>query len=396
VHVGQDISTGLGHSDFLMRRQEMVNLLHEAASYKPNGIPLRPPFGQNNLLLLRTRLRQTYYPNDEVPDVRRDDIRALMGKEIGRPIDDATLFDFSLQSILECDAAFSVLLTVNQLRSDEEQFAIGKANLDVIDRESLGTVYQRAVDQAQGIAAHHWGIDDNDLAIILPLFFGMLVDSALAVPPIAWIRKRDLDPTEFDPAVKYFRLLMAFQQLKGEAMDAFVRGLRQGTLVQAEAALLGAAKFAYPSSEEIYRAWIDVLGPMSEESAVAKIRRDACQFRLDNGVLTDRRDIDLLFGMQAPVMFFHTGRGFFKTDWGARVLDRDSEVSFVVELIDDLLLVELCDFIYRVGEFRCPHARANICPSVRDECSAGFTTFEQFPEGEGCRARDLLKFAHVV
>src|SRR5205823_3951648 len=97
-------------------------------------------------------------------------------------------------------------------------------------------------------------------------------------------------------------------------------------------------------------------------SMVAEIRQAACRYRLENQVLSVGRDIGLLFNMQAPILYLHKEHGFVKHDWGGRMLEPERDYGLTRELLDHFMVMELAEFLFRTGEFRCPHAQADVCP----------------------------------
>jgi hypothetical protein len=128
----------------------------------------------------------------------------------------------------------------------------------------------------------------------------------------------------------------------------------------------------------------------------AEIRDSTCQFRLENGTLQRNRDVRLLFAMQVPICYFGQDRGFVKYDWGNRIVDPYANRSITAELLVNFTVVELAEFLFRTGEFRCPFAQADICPVIEDTCSSGYVHFVQFPESEECTARSILLQCDVI
>ena len=98
--------------------------------------------------------------------------------------------------------------------------------------------------------------------------------------------------------------------------------------------------------------------------------------------------------METPILYLHKDRGFVKYDWGMRMLEQD--IDLTVEVLDSFMVVELAEFLFRTGEFRCPHAQADVCPAVEDSCTSGILHLLQLPKSPLCRASKVLKGCGVT
>lgn len=401
VHLAQDLTTGLGHSDYLTNSTQTNNLLHYASVIiKMFGGDVRPPYREEGAPWLENKEdpvvaeaqgQLRYYPFALMPRERLERIRDILQHDLERPINDEFLFDFSTQSILESDAALTVIRNLRQLQvTTEAQSEIINRNTSLFDRHLLGPEYWRAITHLEAVLSHHAELDERQLSLVIPLTFDLFLDSALACPPLEWIYAREESLDEYEPGVKYARLLIAFQELSGTTMDQFWHALSTNRSTEAEAILLTHTSFRYPSSEEVYKAWIKTLEPRVPKSFTAEVRYEACRWRLSNGVLVGARDINLLVSMEAPIFYLHENQGFVKHDWGIRAFDREKDMGLTTEFVDRFMMMELAEFFFRTGEFRCPHAKADTCSVVEDGCAAGFVHVAQFPKSSSCFARALL------
>lgn len=404
VHLGQDLTTGLGHADYRARRISNSSLLRYAPiAIELDGAGARPPYRQQGAPRLAAGERDPivasahdalrYYPYEMMPQRRRAAVRALLDREFGAAIEDDTLFDLSTQSLLETDAAHQVLVSLKNLGMDDAQWDIFDRNRRVVDPEVLGNEYWGPRILLAQIIVHHTEMSEENLLRILPVVFGIFVDSALAYPPPELIADCGLTADDFDPSVKFGRLLKAFQALIGDVIDGFWNALAEHDYTRAEDILLQQIAAPYPPAEEVYGAWLAelaLLGP-ERDATIPALRAGSCAYRLDNGPLQAGRGVELLFDLQAPVYYLHDEQGFAKTDWGDRVIDPDKSNALTLEMVDDFMLTELAEFLYRTGEFRCPHAQAGICDAVEDACGAGYVHPTQLPDHPDCRARRVLR-----
>jgi hypothetical protein len=407
VHLAQDLTTGLGHSDYLTHHTGTHLLLrYMPIVLRTEGWDTRPPYrqpancswlnGQEDTFVAGVRDQLRYYPFAMTPRSRREAIRTLLQNGLKNSIEDQDVFEWSVQSLLEGDAMLSVKQTLRRLQATDTQREIYERNTALVDEDKLGPEYSQTVVQVAGIIDHHVSPSEKDLMAVIPRFFGLLVDSAVACPPLDWIETRNQKMEQYEPSVKAVRLMLAFQQLKGSEIDGFWTAMAENRYLDLETILLRHTSFAYPSSTEIYEAWIKALEPRAKEEITAEIRSGACRFRLDNGVLLPYRGIDLLFSMKAPILYLQSHGGFVKHDWGLRIFDREKDHELTQELVDQFMIMELAEFLFRTGEFRCPHAQAGICPAVEDGCVAGFTHLAQFPSSADCRARSVLNSCGAI
>ncbi len=399
THLAQDLTTGLGHADYLTHKTKIAPLLRYASVVVQMDKADRPPYRSAGSSSSKLRgvsedpivaaafdeLR--YSPFSAMPHNRVAHLRSLIGNTFNNSIDDQTLFDLSTQSLLESDAALSLLRTID-LEGTDAQRDVSRRNRGLLDPQALGPEYWKAFVCLNGVVKHHCALSVDELKGIIDVTFGFFVDCVLAYPPGSWIEARGESPNEYDPSVKFARLLSAFQKLSGKMMEEFWKALFSGRYKEAEAILFSQSSFTYTSSEIIYQEWLKALEPRIAESVVAELRYSACRFRLDHGILMPRRDINLIFNMQAPLIYI-ARRGFTKYDWGSRNFDGKGD-SLVRELVDDFMIMEMVDFLFRTGEFRCPQEQADICSATEDCCFSGIVHLAQFPDSSDCRARQVL------
>lgn len=405
VHLGQDLTTGLGHTDFLTNWTTTPQLLNYASIVvHMDGACARPPFRQPGALpwgdekdafVADAENSLRYYPASLTPPERLQRIRGLLQEAVKKPVDDESLRDFSAQTLLETDAALGTIRSIKSLAMSPDQQTAVLQNKAVFELDALGPEYSRAVDHLAAVLKRHTGLNDDELEPAIGAVYGVFVDIALAFPPLSWIDANGRYPDDFDPGVKYFRLLVAVQQLHRDAMELFWNAFNDKRYLDVESLLRATMSYPYPSSEEVYAAWRDALTDEASSNEIARLRLDACLYRLRNGVLRSQRGIGLLFDMEAPIVYFHKDHGFVKHDWGNRILDARASTLFTQELLDNFMVVELANFLFRTGEFRCPHAQADVCLAVEEGCGSGFVHHEQLPDSTACRARRVLTSCNV-
>ncbi|MEK8049577.1 hypothetical protein AACH10_04935 [Ideonella sp. DXS22W] len=403
AHLAQDLSTGIGHWDFLVHASATRSRLDDAASmvrvhgprppYEPSA-PISaldaevPATGLDTLLL-------KYAPFDLIADDQRDRLRRILEHDLGQPLGDDTLFDYSTQAIMESDAAGEVVAYVGGMLVSPEQRAILEGSLDLVDPRRLGKEYWRTRANLYQVLAHHCDLDANATIRLGNLLFGLFADIALAHPPATWVAKRSASLDDFEPLVKFGRLLIAFQRLAGASMDRFLTALMEGSDLEAERLLIEVSPIKYPASDEVYEAWATELREHSEGSMVAKLRFNACEFRLSRGSVMRSRGLGILLEMEAPIIYLTPDQGFVKLDWGARIVDPSQNFGLTQELLDRFTVMELADFLFRTGEFRCPYAEAQICRVAGDRCATGLIHLAQIPNSPQCTVRGLLSHCGV-
>jgi hypothetical protein len=383
THLAQDLTTGLGHWDFMTHWTNDAALLQQAGlmlARRDHPLPYAFPRDAGHKC-------SKFVPFDMMAPVARDRLRMILERDVQQPLTDATLFDYSPQALMESDAAGAVLSWLGRMKLTPLQAEIQSRNLDLVDPGKLGDVYWSSRVNLYQVLQHHCDTDEDQTITIGDALFGIFTDIALAHPSSEWCLLGEEREAEFEPTVKFGRLLIAFQALAGSSMERFMYALMDRKYLEAERLLLAAGRWCYPSSEQIYEGWQRVLKTQSDQSLVADLRRGACEFRLENGVVLPARDIDTLFALQAPIIYLTADAGFVKVDWNSRAM----ESNLISELLDRFTVMELADFLVRTGEFRCPYATAEACDVAEDGCYGGFVHLAQFPAAAGCTARQALE-----
>ena len=213
VHLAQDLATGIGHADFVTQRTQSSNLLHYAPLVLDlDGPSARPPYRRageapwfeekEDPIVEAAHEQLRYYPFAMMPPARREYLRTHMAADLGHPVDDEALFDLSTQAILESDAALRVLLTMRALGMTEPQREVLRANLGLLDAKKLGPEYWGAHAHLNSVLRHHCAFGDDEVENVLSVIFGLLVDSALACPPLDWIDARGEEHNQYEPGLE--------------------------------------------------------------------------------------------------------------------------------------------------------------------------------------------------
>jgi len=407
-HLAQDLTTGLGHADYLASRSVASLQLHFAAALmrtaQARGSDVRPPYRCDAGLALvdiagyidSTRERLGYLPFDALSHARRERIRGLIAKSAGREISDAQLFELSTQALLESDAAEAVATRMIAGGLTQEQQAIRQKNIALLDRTTLGIEYSAPTFHIATLVEHHFGLDEEQTEGVAARLIGFLIDSALTVPPPELVAAHGQSIDDYDPSVKFSRLLIGLQQVKGAETNELLMALSDTRGSGVERVVLRHMGCDYLTAEAIYAEWLRIFDGQSQESMVADARAVACRYRMNNGVLVNRRDLHLLLAMEVPILHLQQGHGFVKHDWGLRIADVEKSAALTTELLDCFMLDELTEFLFSTAEFRCPLAAADVCPVSEDGCVAGFAHPAQIPSWPDCRARQALDAVGLV
>jgi hypothetical protein len=405
IHLQQDVATGLGAWDHLTTRHcilEAVNLARWLV-FRTDDPPYRRLIAERLTNLGGPALERMV----EVLRAIEDDSVALRQLGGGRWDTDAAraalerwegvspdqpLDDYSLRFLLEGEAASVVYDQVRGSLASDESWAELERYKTLWRMPTMQDVYRRTFGDVTLAFVNGTPTPEVFAAVFdqMVLFTRWLIDITQSYPPPSMIATYGADSVMFDPVVRYAVLLRSLNRLSQDASDDVTRALVAGDVWTAESVLLGACPFPYPSSLEIYRAWLPTLEALSDEgdwdAPLFRLRRDAIGHRLETGRGKGLREF---VDAKIPVQMIIEGLGIRGVLVGDQLTEevRKPLLSALAQRNVDL---ELHDLILADGTFACPYARIQVCDARQPVCSEGIDRLGRLPDTEACSIRNDL------
>lgn len=392
VHYIQDVSTGVGHWDYLVRREEVPKALTAGRNASRHLVDraISAEIARQSSVM---RGRLLFLPARDVPAARL--ARAVTRMESLHPgihvsADEAT--DFSLESMLEAEAALTTLSEVFALKMTDAQLDTLKSNSSAVDLRSMGRAYYGPFDNFVALLelSGHRGVDAlHAVSPVLSLF----VDVACAHPSPQLLRRRGLDPTDCEPGVKLARLMRAMHEADARTGEEMSRWFKTFDDSKAEQALLRMCPVPYPTSCEVYEDWRHVLSAIdAEHDETVKLRLISCERRIAARKSVSSKRIGDLFNCGLPFLC-HTGakKGLASVHLNWRgSLDPGAEGRLFADVLRGARDVRLWEHIAEASPYTCPLAERGLCEAAEPACGDGLNSLDLLPSIEGCSVRRAL------
>ena len=385
VHYAQDISTGVGHWDYVQRLKVHKSLLTRAR----NNIVL----GERLIETDEARKNFTeafgdslYNAADLTRTARAETIKRELMKEPTYHSGDGTEELLSIESILEAEAVLQVYQTIRELRVTETAQDILENNRALFFPPAMAELYygvfvqiMHSIVQGAGDIA---GLTAERLDKLFVMYLWLL-DVCLAYPPPTYFNKTGRDPVDFLPGLKFMHLNRALTAGIDNS-EASIIGERG-----AEETVLQLSGVKYPLSSEIYEQWIQYFGsePAFEDDPIAVRRSKLCEQRLNGNYIFRPKDVQLLIEPNMP-LFFSDGRTpatnmVFRLSPDNIPGDASSQFDdFRAALLAHVRDMRLIQWFYLDRPFQCPIARE--CRVARPNCASGLAAFSDLPDDPGC------------
>ncbi len=415
VHYFQDLLTGIGHWDYLVRREYQPKLLTLARDLSWEqiesflvGEEWNYPYCTDKVISLKKRLEDDliYLPSSKYPPSRRaalaKAISSIPGMQImsdEKPVEQA----FLIENILEAEAVaitalqmFNILPSANNLQSE---IAILHKSLFV--PYYMSDQYATTIWFVLGSIKATFGINSDEVEkniVITQMCFHVLtflVDLACAHPSPYLLIRENLSKLDYEPGLKLARLLRVFLYLDVKETEKILElVLKDKDFLQAETMLLSKCKYPYLSSAQIYSDWCNVFTNMMEQddNRILKLRYKACKYRVSQPNTFVYKDFGISIDAKIP-LFFLTPFGLESNGFDWDYLDYDEWTMLTADIMRNRKELSLVNFFFGTGRFVCPLAETQSCDAATPNCFSGITATSQFPRAPNCLVRDGLEQA---
>ena len=408
AHYLQDVTTGIGNWDFLARSETMglvfYLLKQRYAFIAANEFRLARPYQQlldNELNELRDKL--VFVDKLRLPEPRK----ALLAKKISQVIGAAVSVDrigpYLLENLLEADAVATTMKVLLRFESTDKEWEFATDNVSLWRLGDMPEVYTESLVDFLAIYERWMGdplaeqrhqSKQSPLAIFLGLF-SFLVDIACAYPSPAFFASTEKDRAEFEPGLKYFRLLVSMQRFNPQQVQRFWDGYHSDHLSETETALLENCAFPYPTTGDIYSDWAQYLAQKraSDDSRLLKMREQNSLYRAAHPDSGRCKALHSLLENKSHLIYVRSGGMVFHGTSGDFFDEKERGFYFadVSKINRDMALSE---YLVHSKLFICPLAEMNVCTAVTEQCTQGLSNAQEFPI-DGCLIRKAVETSGI-
>jgi len=421
THLLQDVATGVGNWDYLVRQQYIPKLLAKIwqLSWEPR---LKPPydvgaFDGTPFQAVREEvedLRQQMLgeliclPSPLLPEPRRTAIAEAIMAGISNPsaISSSELGEaiamLEPESLLENEAMASVFYILYAMDYSDEDWRLLRS-IDILWDGNRMPVNYRLLFQNFFTVLGDPPEDPGSLhrfALLGALLFNFVSDIAMAYPSPGWLERSGQSRSAYEPGIRFRCLMRALREMDSAHVGPFLEAAQSDAPGEAEALLLMTCDYPYPASRDIYADWAETLSKVPDDP-VADVRAAIASRRAADGAWT-LKSADQALQYEVPIHIYSSmgyqriryhGEGILAGVSGiySDTISADSdlddlEAEIVVRALDDAVITYLLD----TGTFRCPLATRGLCDARVPQCRTGYRSFTELPPSPGCHARTRL------
>jgi hypothetical protein len=400
VHYAQDLTTGVGHWDYVTRHRLVPRLLPwvqavgAADPYLRLGRQILTS-GAANKAFREYKAKLLFGDYADV-QAREAPARAVLRAELGPAVDEADWI-IGLDSILETEAMAAVLIEVlgRKMSAATEELLQELATL--WDPGRMERKYRdlfAASFLGSGLASSKLSVRSRLLAQSEMISF--TTDIALAYPPPILMTRRALDPQQLEPGVRFSRVSRALVAMSDSKAAGFLEHWRGRDLEACERILLSEVPVLYPSCREIYQAWVEELESLrdDDDDQVRAVRLEAARARATGRPIVTPKGVHRLIDLSCPLIV----RGSQETQYlwqGLRAVDPRAQALYLADLSREERSTRLVDHYFADDPFICPLAEHKLCSAAQDECRNGWARLSALPARDLCAVRSGLEAAHL-
>lgn len=405
VHYFQDVSTGVGHWDFVARERHLPALLGSAkfvslmrlTNEEFQGAELQDAVGPKKASLDQDLvfLPRTGLPVQRLERLQKDLAAANHGSSLSLEGQQ----NFSVESILEGEAVSTVALEILETRQTAEQSELLSDNEGLLLPDASDNRYQGALGEIFGVLNHITGgdpLEGDQLAAWLAIAYSIVVfllDLSLAHPSAEHLTARAEDRSEYEPGLRLMRLLQALGGMSGSAFGDFMTALNAGDCFQAEQDLLKTCDYPYPLSVEVYKNWAEYWEQRSAKSdnGLVDLRRRASKGRSDgtNAAAWAYKFATTFLTHRLISPPVSTPNETFYPWSNEEFLDAQKYYTRLMDAQVDLSAWRIVELCLDGVPFVCPRAR--VCDASQPVCSSGINKLHAFPDTPGCSVRHFVE-----
>lgn len=385
VHYLQDLTTGVGHWDFVQRQHATQRALTDLRARTWGLDPhytLDAAVAATQLQAFAEASVRNQYPLRQ-PQAREALVQALSTYLQYSPGEEQ---DYDLALLLELDAALSVYCGLSELQLTPAQRAIRDRNRKMWWPLDMAPAYRRPFEALLHAFALMMNggraLDEHAMDAALKVscsLIPVLLDSAFAYPPPTYFDAHPADRPHFEPGLRLVRTLRRIQE-EGvlESVHAKSNSLDEATRQTVE--------YTYPSVVDVYTDWAAYLA--GGNGALQAWRRELAQEHAAKPLVAARRRASSFLERDIP-LFLQAPDGKTHIIQTQRLLlDQGGRLYYSLLAAErDLQLFALALDRSPKG-YVCPYDQHD-CNGYTAQCSIGLRSIRMFPRKQ-CNVRESL------
>lgn len=407
VHYLQDMLTGVGHWDYMVRRESMREVLSNAMlmSWAPRSSPPftaasphsrhLPPRILSEALAIRERALDSFLfvPSSSLSPTRMKDISgALAASAKVDIVEQSNVEPLLVDSLLESEAMVTTWLQVSELKMSDEQWEIAEQNRTLFNPLYMSSKYVETFYSFYGALRPVDGGETNLFVKLMLRLFPFFVDLACAHPSKRLLESSSSSRTDYYPGLKLARLTRAFLKFTPDEDEQFYEAIFEEDVWKAEDCLLKHCEFPYMTSRQIYEDWSALFTEMAkrDDNRILRIRQQCSQFRLSNPADCVTKTLSFPVFNRIPI-YYLLPTGMQSYGFSYEHIDPEEKAIYFADLMQYNRDLALIDYYFDTGQFICPLAEANVCQAALPACRTGITKPTQFPQTSDCLVRHSLE-----
>jgi hypothetical protein len=412
THYLQDLTTGVGHWDHVVRGKARSPLFNEALRLTGPEVKFPvahlaasreyrwPPLSEflTRALALRDKLREELLvmTGDTVPPARMKDLESRAASLL---TDRSLAATFRIESLLEGEAVAVVIRQVLRLEgATQEQWQILHDNSDVWHPDQMQPQYGELWFDLVANIQHGFGLDfdtasgrDRDALFELAgTILGLLVDLACAYPSPELLQQAGADRREYEPGLRYLRMLASLANMSEKSFASWAAALTGQDWEQVETLLMDRSVYPYLPSRVVYEDWLTRLRSADDVRWVERLRAESCEIRLENPAAWIEKSPFAMVQAEVPLLVIGPeGISSIMQRW--EHLEPEAHKAIYGDLTRHAIVLNLTEYFYESGRYVCPLALAQTCDAATEGCRKGLRYTSELPEHDDCRVREWLQ-----
>jgi hypothetical protein len=302
-------------------------------------------------------------------------------------------FNLGLRHILEGEAACRLHGLISSVKCSESTRMELRRYGSLWNIAQMPNAYQQAIIDVLAAITNGEELPESSAPAATKVavrLTGWLLDVVQSYPPPALLESFGDDAVMFDPVVRFVVFLRAINRMSEADCSEMVISLFDWDVWAAEDILLRWSDFRYPTSKEIYTAWVSTLSGMTAEehwdSCLLRMRLTAIEHRLETGLA---KGVEHIVDSGVPLFMLVEGVGLESVQTGVINLPEERHAYFLA-LAHRYRDLELFDLLFADGKFACFYGRSHTCDGRTPLCSTGLKALNDLPPENVCGVRSQL------